>query len=313
MNIQQRLIQALIAVMLGLLACRRDAQPTPASLPLSPGEVTRTLLHDGVTRSYLLHIPSSFDPTQPAPVVLIFHGGGGNAQNAIRMTGFNRQSDRSGFLAVYPNGTGRLDDLVLTWNGGECCGYAQENNVDDVGFVRALLTDLSSSVRMDAQRVYATGMSNGAIFAYRLACEMSDVFAAVGPVAGTQNVECLPEQPVSIIHFHGTADAHLPYAGGVGEESLTDVEYNSVMDSVLFWAQFNACPDPPVVVENGIISHLGYGQCASQTSVQLYTIHGGLHAWPGSEGPGWPGGDMPTPEIDATRVIWDFFAAHPKR
>ncbi|MGH8245909.1 MAG: alpha/beta hydrolase family esterase, partial [Gammaproteobacteria bacterium] len=122
-------------------------------------------------RSYILHVPPSFDPDQPVAVVLIFHGGGGNADNAVRMTGFNGQSDESGFLAVYPNGSGRLGDLVLTWNGGDCCGYAQEHNVDEVGFLRALLTDLNSSVRVDASRVYATGMSNGAIFAYRLACE----------------------------------------------------------------------------------------------------------------------------------------------
>lgn len=307
MNIEDRIGRALLATLLGLLACARSAD---SGLP--SGDTVRTITHDGVERSYILHLPPWLDPVQPAPVVLVFHGGGGNAENAVRMTDFNELSDRHGFLVVYPNGAGRLGDMVLTWNGGECCGYAQENNVDDVGFVRALLTDLSSSVRVDAQRVYATGMSNGAIMSYRLACELSDVFAAVAPVAGTQNVECHPEHPVSIIHFHGTADAHLPYEGGVGEESLTGVDYNSVMDSVLFWADFNACADSPVIVEDENISHLAYEDCENDTSVQLYTIQGGLHAWPGSDGPGWPGGDMPTSEIDATGVIWDFFAAHPK-
>lgn len=309
MKFVQRPAPAILALTLVLLACARTANGNPG---LPPGESTRTLTHGGIERSYILHMPATYDSTRPVAVVLVFHGGGGNAHNAVRVTGFNEQSDRSGFLAVYPNGTGRLEDAILTWNGGDCCGYAQERNVDDVGFVRALLADLESIVQVDPQRVYATGMSNGAIFSYRLACEMSGMFAAIGPVAGTLNVDCQPAQPVSVIHFHGTSDRHLPYVGGVGEASLTGVDYASVSDSIEFWSDFDACTAVQEL-QAGIVTHLSRTGCAPGTAVELYTLTGGLHAWPGSQGPGWPGGDTSSSEIDATQIMWEFFAAHPKQ
>jgi len=303
------LLSVLLLTGCGRLAARR-ATPTPAIL--SPGDVTRTLTHDGRERSYLVHVPPTYDPTQPTAVVLVFHGGGGNAENARAMTGFDAVADAEGVIVVYPNGTGRRPDRLLTWNGGRCCAYAMEQNVDDVGFVKALLADLGTVANVDTQRIYATGMSNGAIMAYRLACELSDVIAAIGPVAATQNIDaCTPSRPVPVLHIHGDADGHAPYAGGIGAESLVGVPFESVETTIDFWVQHNGCALAPQVTQSGNIRHTVYSGCKQDATVELYTVIGGGHAWPGGQ-PGWRGGDVPTTELNASRVMWEFFAAHPK-
>jgi polyhydroxybutyrate depolymerase len=129
---------------------------------LAAGDTTRTLIHQDRERSYIVHVPPGYNPARPTLVVLVFHGGGGNAKNVQRMTGFSAKADAEGFIVVYPNGTGRLKDKLLTWNGGTCCGYAVRENVDDVGFAKALLEDLVGVANVDPQRIYATGMSNSA-------------------------------------------------------------------------------------------------------------------------------------------------------
>ncbi len=307
----KRHLLPLIALLAGILACGRTAPSTPTPLPA--GDATRTLHYDGRERSYILHTPPDYDGTSPIPVVLVFHGGGGSAAGAVTMTGFNDLADQFGFLAVYPNGTGRLDDKLLTWNGGTCCGYAQRQGVDDVGFTRAVIADLQTIAAVDTQRIYVTGMSNGGIMAYRLACEASDLIAAIGPVAGTQNfAPCAPQSPVSVIHFHGADDTRLPYAGGHGPDSLVDVDFASVADSIDFWVNFNGCDPAPQTNSFADVRYESYGGCVEDTAVDLYAIIGGKHAWPGSPGPGWPGGDEPTTTISASQIIWKFFAAHPK-
>ncbi len=128
----KRLFMFLILLALFNLACRFS---TSNSLPsLSTGEIVRTLTHDGRERSYILYVPSSLDWSQPLPLVFVFHGGSGNAKSAIHMTRFNQVADQNRFLVIYPNGTDRPgSDTLLTWNGGDCCAYAQENKVGDVG------------------------------------------------------------------------------------------------------------------------------------------------------------------------------------
>lgn len=187
------------------------------------------------------------------------------------------------------------------------------NQVDDVGFIRALIAELQKQYNIDTKRIYATGLSNGAILSYRLACEASDLFAAIGPVAGTQNyAECHPAEAVSVIHFHGTEDTHLPYGGGSGEDSLTGVSFQSVDESIRFWLQVDQCTPAPQTETFEDIQHDVYSGCVGGTSIELYTILGGKHAWPGSALPGWAGGDEPTQTISATRLMWEFFASHPK-
>lgn len=325
----QKVISALSALLFASLACSQavpaPTAPTSTSTPAlqptltststipSSGDTTRTLVFDGIERSYILHIPPSYNGSQALALVLDFHGGTGNAQNQRRVSNFDPLADEKGFVVAYPNGTGLLNDAILTWNGGTCCGYASRRNVDDVGFVRALVRDVQAIVKIDPKRIYAAGLSNGGILSYRLACDASDLIAAIGPVSATQNVaSCNPAQPVSVIDFHGTADQHIPYNGGQGDKSLTDVDFASVKDSIDFWVKFDQCQPTPQTETFKDIKHDIYADCADGTAVELYTIIGGGHAWPGNTSPGRPGADQPTQSISATQLIWEFFAAHPK-
>ncbi len=294
------------------LACRWSASTPGPTLPA--GDLTRSLTHEGRERSYLLHVPERLDFSQPLAVVFVFHGGTGNAQNALQMSGFNAVADQNGFLVVYPNGTGPLgSDKLLTWNGGGCCGYAQENKVDDIGFVRAIVADLQNLTAIDPRRIYATGMSNGGILSHRLGCEAADLFAAIAPVAGTLNFSpCEPSSPISVLMFHGTADQHLPYEGGVGAKSLAGVDFASVGESADFWTTFNGCNAQPQTESFADIRHETWSGCQEEAAVELYTILGGGHAWPGGNSSGRPGADQPTQTLSASQVIWEFFAAHPK-
>ncbi len=303
---KHRIGMALLVLLIAALACARRTTSQPQDL-------TNSLTYGGIERTYILHVPGSYDGTRAVALVLDFHGGGGNANSQMRTSQFNTLADEKGFLVAYPHGTGRLEDKLLTWNGGACCGYAVTNQIDDVGFVRALVAEVQSRYHIDPKRIYATGLSNGAIFSYRLACDASDLFAAVAPVAGTLNyLRCNPSQPVSIIHFHGTDDTHVGYNGGTGPDSLVDVPFVSVKDSIDFWLDIDRCPRQPQSESFKDIQHDTYSGCADGTAVELYTIVGGKHAWPGSQGPAWSGGDGPTQSISATQLIWDFFAAHPK-
>jgi polyhydroxybutyrate depolymerase len=279
----------------------------------SRGLSKRNLSSGGRERSYLLYIPVSYDSQSMTSLVLVFHGGGGNAENAMTMTGFNAEADQHGFLVVYPNGSGRLPDSLLTWNGGTCCGYAQENDVDDVQFVIDILDDLEAQFAPDPKRIYATGMSNGAIMAYRLACELSDRIAAIGPVAGTQNIpDCNPTRPVSVIHFHGDADENVLFEGGFGPRSISQVDFASVPSSIEFWVASDRCPAQPIEETIGeVATHTTYSPCLEGSAVELYTVLGGGHAWPGGVA-GWLGGVEPTQDLSATSRMWEFFGSHPK-
>ena len=299
-----------LILLLTVLACGQSFRATPNPTT----EIIHTITFNGMQRSYILHVPVSYTGDNAVPLVLDFHGGGGNANSEMDHSGFRELADAEGFIVAFPNGTGRLEDKVLTWNGGTCCGYAVTNNIDDAGFVRALIAEVKASYKIDTKRVYAAGMSNGAIMSYRLACDASDIFAAIAPVAGTLNyIRCDPAQPVSIIHFHGTEDNHVGYNGGAGPDSLVDIPFASVKDSIDFWLNFNQCPASPQTESFDDVQHDTYSNCAQGTEVQLYTIIGGKHAWPGSDGPGWAGGDQPTQSISATKLIWEFFVAHPKQ
>ncbi|MDO8260950.1 MAG: PHB depolymerase family esterase, partial [Candidatus Magasanikbacteria bacterium] len=170
------------------------------------GNYDFSLQIDGLTRKYLLHVPQNYDKNKKTPLVLAFHGGMGTAEIMEANYGLVPKSDKEGFIVAFPNGTSRLSsDKLATWNAGNCCGYAQDNNINDVDFVKAIISDLES--KFNIGKIFATGMSNGGMLSYRLACEMSDTFTAIAAVAGTNNFEgCDPKQPISIMHIHGLKD-----------------------------------------------------------------------------------------------------------
>jgi polyhydroxybutyrate depolymerase len=288
---------------------------------LKPGDHTRSLDVDKRTRTYLVHVPPGHDGSRPVPVVLVFHGGASNAEQMVRFSGLNEKADKAGFIAIYPNGTGRLEK-VLTWNSGNCCGYAMQNKVDDVAFTRALLDDLAKVVKVDDKRVYATGMSNGAIMAYRLASELSDRIAAIAPVSGPMGTEaCKPKRPVPVMHFHGTEDQFAPFKGGKGEKSVSGTDFYSVDHSIQAWVKANGCKEkegsatvelPDKAKDGTTITIKTYGPGKAGAEVVLVMIEGGGHTWPGRE-PGLKVLGKSTKNILANDLMWEFFEKHPMK
>ncbi|MBL8837899.1 MAG: polyhydroxybutyrate depolymerase [Alphaproteobacteria bacterium] len=282
----------------------------------------RSLPHGGIERSYVVHLPAAPPAEGPLALVVVLHGGGGNADNIARQSGFNAESDRHGFIVAYPNGTDRRRPLLnargrpglLTWNAGLCCGFAMENRIDDVGFVRAMIAELGGAYPIDRRRIFAAGMSNGGMMAYRLACEASDLFAAVGVVAGALTVRaCTPAAPVSLIHIHGAADENVPIGGGVGRRSPTRTSYPALTASIAAWVDANRCTQPPrqTRAPSGVQT-LEYLDCRGGSAITLHVIAGGGHSWPGGQRL-LATLDAPSAALAATAAIWQFFAAHPRR
>lgn len=277
------------------------------------------LTFKGRDRTYRVHLPA--DLRTPAPLVVALHGGGGNALSAIHATGFDAQADRAGFIVVYPNGTGPSHPLLqalgkpgfLTWNAGSCCGYAQEQHIDDVGYIRAVVKQVTDRYRIDPARIYATGMSNGGMMAYTLACEAGDLFAAVGVVSGiVTDPDCRPAEPVSVIHVHGSADQNVPIKGGIGRKALIKSPRPPVKDSIDFWVKADACNPLPQVAHSAMLVITSYSGCREHTAVEYYLIEGGGHAWPGGHRLSLLL-DAPSGAMNATDVIWKFFAGHPRQ
>ncbi len=275
----------------------------------------RTLSVDGRERSYLLHTPAR-DSAMPWPVVLAFHGATSNGRLMEQFSGLSRKADDAGFLAVYPNGTGSLPN-VLTWNGGGCCGYAVHHAVDDVAFVRALLADLAEAAPIDPRRIYAAGMSNGAHMVYRLACELGGRIAAIAAIAGAMALDdCRPAHPMPVLHIHGTDDEFAPFHGGRGPRSVYGAHAQSVEQTVRTWVRINGCSETPTVtdippgVDDGtrIIRHV-YGPCAAGAEVVLLIVEGGGHTWPGR--PPLPLAlGKSTANLNANDAVWEFFQRH---
>lgn len=280
---------------------------TPTSIAaqaINPGDSLRKLFSGGIERSYLLHIPPTVEIARPLSLVLVYHGISLNADEMVRITGFNELADQKGFVVAYPNGTGSRQ----SWNGGICCGEAVKNAVDDVGFTRALIDDLAEMINLDRKRVYATGFSNGAIMVYRLACDLADEIAAIGPVGAAPAVRsCQPSRPISVIHFHGDSDDMNPYEGGT---TASGVKFIPVEMGISAWVQMNQCPIQAQETASGNIVHRVYAPCQQDTAVELYKVLGGEHAWPGGEAVSAQVGE-PTDEIDASVLMWEFFSSHP--
>lgn len=277
---------------------------------------TRSLTVGGLDRTYVVHAPPGLDPRAPAPVVLALHGATMTGPLMAWFSGLNAKADTAGFIAVYPNGTGRRSSYF--WNAGHCCGEAAQNNVDDVAFVRAVLDDLATVYRVDPRRVFATGMSNGAMMAYRLAAELSDRIAAVAPVAGTMACsECSPTRPVPVLHVHGTEDEYVPFGGGKGPKSISGVPHRSVTDTIAAWVRANGCRGEPASVEE-LPDRTGDGTNVTRTTyrgdtvgpeVVLVAVGGGGHTWPGRSGSAALG--RSTQNVSANDLIWEFFERHP--
>jgi len=198
---------------------RGDQAADPNATPIrGPGDYRFSLVYDGMTREYLVHVPRSYHGA-PAPMLIALHGGGGDADFQADDSKYRliSKSEQAGFVAVFPNGYSRFPSgMLATWNAGSCCGAAERNNVDDIGFIREVIHRVERQANIDPKRVFATGMSNGAMMTWRLACEAPEV-RAIAPVEGTDNTAaCKPAHPVPVIEFHAADDPNVPFAGGVG-------------------------------------------------------------------------------------------------
>ena len=258
------------------------------------------------------------------PLLILMHGGGGSAAQVQRSTQMDVDADQYGFVVAYPNGSGRLGDTLLTWNSGHCCGYALQNQVDDVGFLSLLIDRLIEHYSIDPNRVYLAGMSNGAMMAYRAGAELADKVAGIGPVSGSiggrvtesgfEIIPPSPTQPVSVMAFNGKQDQHVPYEGGIGPAAINEGRVDLSVDaSISYWVEADGCDALPETIKqaNGNIIIDTYSGCKGDTQVVLVTIVDGGHAWPG--GRGSPVGDVPTQDILANQMMLEFFLAHPKK
>jgi polyhydroxybutyrate depolymerase len=282
-----------LCVLLTLVGCKRSKFDSDL----------HHLRHDGERRSYLLHVPAAYDADSATALIIALHGGVGSARNLEEQSGLTALSDEKGFLLCSPNGMNR------TWNAGQCCGKAQEKDVDDVGFIRALIEEIEGEYNIDPKRIYVTGMSNGAMMSYRLACELGDRIAAIAPVAGTMVYDCAPTEPVSIIHFHSYEDSSVPFDGGIGD-GISD-HYNPPLDSVLYsWVIYNSCIEltSQSLDEYDVLRWQG---CNAASDVVLYLTRDGGHSWPGGVAPRGEA-DPPSEAIDANALMWEFFEGHPK-
>jgi polyhydroxybutyrate depolymerase len=302
MNSKKILIGAIaVALVCGILAA--VAHRVKAS---SANSKSVTMEFGGRTRRYILHIPPGHDSSKPAPLVMVLHGATQSPESAERMSRMSELADKNDFIAVYPSGTGPdADARVPTWNAGACCAYAMQNNVDDVGFLRALIDQLQRDDNIDPKRIYVTGISNGAMLSYRLACELSTKIAAIAPVEGAQDVECTPADRVSLLVFHGTADHLVPFDGGSTPFQMgSKRKDNSVAGAISFWVKKDGCSPTSEHSETAEAHTDIYSGCHDGTAVALYAIQGGHHMWPGLRISG--------NHVPASDIMWQFFAAHPK-
>lgn len=267
---------------------------------LADGRLTRhwVIPSDGIPRTYWLYTPAGLSPDARVPLTVVLHGGMGDGMTYEDWTGFDALADEERFVVAYPDGFGR------TFNARTCCFAAWRANTDDVGYMEALVADVSAQRPIDPDRVYATGHSNGAMLAALLACE-SDTFAAVAPVAGTVGPPCEQDSPVSVLHIHGTADDNVPYEGGQGSAGYTNTVHYPVRATVEEWRQRNGCPAATVVVSGAVMREVSQG-CRDNSAVGLYTIEGGGHPWPGAPGDSVRG-TSPSQALDASLEVWNFF------
>lgn len=278
-----------------------------------PGDYTFSFSHNGKTRMYRMHIPNSYKETTAVPLLVAMHGGGGDMEHQSKDALYKQisKSDELGYVVVFPNGFSKLNSgKFATWNAGKCCGGARDTHSDDVGFIKELINKVEQQVSVDKNKVFATGMSNGGMMSYRLACEMSDVFKGIAAVAGTDNtVECQPKNPISILHIHAKNDDHVLFNGGAGKglernaEAVTD--FVSVPNTISKWVKFNGCGDTPkrALEKEGAYCDL-YSGCKNNVEVKLCVTDTGAHSWPGGAK---PRGEAPSQVISANDMMWDFF------
>ena len=272
------------------------------------GSSSQSIVVGGTQRTFELYRPVSVSGRSAVPLVGMLHGGFGSGAQAEQSYRWDAEADLHHFVVAYPDGEHHA------WNvGGGCCGTPGATHVDDVAFITAAVADIRLHLSLDTDRVYATGISNGGMMDYRLACDTS-IFAAIGPDSATMLGTCPHPAPVSVIHIHGTADTHVHFEGGQGT-GYARIDGPPVPSVVAAWRKTDGCPAPATAVSGPVTTSTA--SCPDGRSVELITIAGAGHQWPG--GMAKPVVqrilqlDPPSNALDATDTIWAFFATHPKQ
>ncbi len=302
---------ALIAVMLSLGGCQPGGEGIlrPPREPAT-GSSNHSITIDGRERTFRLYLPPAL-ATPPAqsgvPLVVMLHGGFGSGSQAEQSYGWNAEADRNGFVVAYPDGLNRAWAV-----GAGCCGQPGRQGVNDVAFIQEMIAAVSGMLPIDSARVYATGISNGGMLSYRLACDTA-LFAAIGPVAGTQLGPCPAPKPISVIHIHGAADHNVPFDGRPGD-GFASIDGPPVADVLNGWRATARCGEPTVVTAGEVTTSIA--TCPDGVAVELLLVAGAGHQWPGSKprpaAAKLLGADPPSDALDATGRIWQFFVDHPR-
>ena len=267
-----------------------------------------SLVSLGKERSYLLYVPETYNPFTPTPLVISLHGFAEWPAHQMQISHWNELARQYGFIVVYPCGT----KIPLRWRTHGEPG-SDADPMQDVTFISDLIDKLETEYNLDPTRIYVNGLSNGGGMAVVLSCKLPERIAAIGSVSGAYPFswsECHPTRPVPAIIFHGTSDPIVPYLGGKSEASGFSLP--SIPDWIVTLARYNGCANAPLSLPaTGDVSGIQFINCASNGDVVFYTIERGGHSWPGGE---------PLPEfivgstnqdIDATKVMWEFFQQHP--
>jgi polyhydroxybutyrate depolymerase len=270
-------------------------------------------------RTFLLHVPAirrrnRLGVSIGYPLVIVLHGSGAEGQTVRRQSGLDVLADSLRFAVAYPNGSNSLLGFGSDWNAGTCCGNAARSHVDDVAFIRGVIAETSRRLAIDPKRVFVAGFSDGGRMAYRVACDMSTTVAAIGVVSGSLVYDhCFPTRPVPVIAFHGTADPEVPYRDSALTLSTAPVAAAaaSLPPAIRFWSAIDRCSGLTVRRDAPSVTRATFTPCAG-ADVVLYTVEGGLHAWPGGEKDG-SDGQRPTTELRATNAMVQFFLRHPRR
>jgi polyhydroxybutyrate depolymerase len=322
-KIESRAMSAVAFCFLALLVSpvSRDVPPPHPKLSeagnrsaLGPGDHLRNVEIGKQKRTYWVHVPVSYDANKETPVVLALHGATMSAKAMEAFSGLNKKADEAGFIVVYPNGTGP-NPFLLTWNSGGFASLLALGKPNDVAFIARVIDEVEDTWNVDKKRVYATGISNGAMMCYRLAAELSDRIAAIAPVSGTISIETYePKLPVPVLHIHGTADSLVPYEGS-SPKIAAFLKFLSVEDTVATCVRRNGCATCPRITQLPMpkdqlrITRRVYEAAPGGAEVILYVVDGGGHTWPGRPFGGGILGSY-TMNIQANDIIWDFFSRH---
>lgn len=303
-------------VIAGLVALGCSATPAGARQTKAPGRYVETITVGGTKREFVLRVPPAYDGTKALPVVVVLHGWTATGPLAEVYTKMGAKGDAAGFIGVYPTGLGSLHG----WNAG-FLNLSGVPNVDDVNFVAKALDQVESEVKVDLDREYVCGHSNGAMLALFVGSRLSGRLAAIASVAGTIGVPLEhgrklippPENPISVLLIHGKKDIMVAY----DPKDSAVLRGIGAVEGASWWVQQDGCNPSPVITKNGSgnVVTCSYPGGKGDSEVRLVTIENGTHDWPGGYTKDSSGKAVAETRsgISAADVIWDFFLSHPKR